>query len=73
MDNNSCFLLQAILSILGEAATPSMRSGGTNLERVNNKGTQKFPDHSGDEPLYKPVRKIEAIHQTSGENDVKAF
>ncbi|OXA39833.1 Benzaldehyde dehydrogenase (NAD(+)) [Folsomia candida] len=44
-----------------------MRSGADNLIRGISKGLQTFEQEMGDSPLYKPIRKIEAIHQTSGE------
>ncbi|CAG7720322.1 unnamed protein product [Allacma fusca] len=62
-------LYKVILGILGEKADENLRSGAIDLPRKPNSGKQIYDtdEDFADSPLYKPVAKLEALIQCSGE------
>ncbi|CAG7720323.1 unnamed protein product [Allacma fusca] len=69
-------LYKVILGILGDKADGNLRSGAIDLPRKQNSGKQIYDtdEEFADSALYKPVAKLEALIQCSGEaeyvNDV---
>ncbi|XP_046483350.1 xanthine dehydrogenase/oxidase isoform X2 [Neodiprion pinetum] len=68
---------QYVLSINPNNVDPRLRSGGMILERGLSTGKQDFDTDRNIWPLNKPLPKLEAIYQTSGEahyiNDIKTM
>ncbi|XP_021947093.1 xanthine dehydrogenase/oxidase [Folsomia candida] len=60
-------LYKTILSILGESAKASIKSGGQDLEHGPMSGKQTFESDQKEWPLYQPIPKLEAAVQASGE------
>ncbi|XP_018394483.1 PREDICTED: indole-3-acetaldehyde oxidase-like [Cyphomyrmex costatus] len=65
------------LSIRPEIVDPRLRSGGSLLERGLSSGTQDYDTNANIWPVNKPITKLDAIKQTSGEvqycNDLPSF
>lgn len=70
-------LYKAVLSILGEAVSPTLVSGGSLITRPLSSGTQAFEEKVDMLPVGKPIPKVEALPQVSGEalfmNDAPAL
>lgn len=66
-----------ILSIKPENVNPTLRTGGSILERGLSSGKQNYDTNKNLWPLNQPLPKMEAIYQTSGEahytNDFPPF
>ncbi|XP_018363392.1 PREDICTED: xanthine dehydrogenase/oxidase-like [Trachymyrmex cornetzi] len=66
-----------VLSIKPQIINPRLRSGGFLLERTLSSGTQDYDTNRDMWPVNKPIAKLEAIKQTSGEaqycNDLPPF
>ncbi|XP_018304049.1 xanthine dehydrogenase/oxidase-like [Mycetomoellerius zeteki] len=66
-----------VLSIKPEIVNTRLRSGGSLLERTLSSGTQDYDTNRDIWPVNKPITKLEAIKQTSGEaqycNDLPPF
>lgn len=63
-----CFLsLQFVLSLKPDDLDEKLRSGGTTLDRGLSTAEGVYETDKSLWPLTKPLPKIEAIHQTSGE------
>ncbi|CAG7835136.1 unnamed protein product [Allacma fusca] len=62
-------LYKVVLGILGEKADGNLHSGAEVLIREQNSGRQTYDtdEEFGMSPLYKPVAKLEALAQCSGE------
>ncbi|XP_025074447.1 xanthine dehydrogenase-like [Pogonomyrmex barbatus] len=56
-----------VLSIKPEDMNPRFRSGGSLLKRSLSSGTQNYDTDKTVWPVNKPISKLEAIQQTSGE------
>ncbi|XP_036145980.1 xanthine dehydrogenase isoform X2 [Monomorium pharaonis] len=57
-----------VLSLKPENVNPRLRSGGSLLERGLSSGTQDYDTDKNEWPVNKPVPKLDAIKQTSGES-----
>ncbi|KAG1676609.1 Xanthine dehydrogenase [Nymphon striatum] len=60
-------LYKFILGVIGKKASPEYQSGGLNLERPMSEGKRTFYTNQSEWPLTKPVPKLEALIQCSGE------
>jgi len=70
-------LYKVFLHILGPETSKTLQSGGENIEHYMTSGKQTYQSDRADWPLNKPVTKLEAVAQASGEaeyiNDLPAF
>lgn len=66
-----------MLSIRSEDVNSRLRSGGTILKRELSSAMQDWETDKNEWPINKPIPKLEAIHQTSGEaqffNDIPPY
>ncbi|XP_059486228.1 uncharacterized protein LOC132202921 isoform X2 [Neocloeon triangulifer] len=66
-----------VLGLDQSKVSPANKSGGENLVRPLSSGTQEFDTDASLHPLNKPIPKIEALAQTSGEaefvNDIHSI
>jgi len=60
-------LYKAILHVLGDKVPAHLRSGGEDIERPLNIGSQKYDTDKDLYPVSKPIPKLEAQAQTAGE------
>ena len=60
-------LFQFVLSVIGEKADPTLRSGGSVISRGVSKGTQNYNTDPSLYPLNQPLGKLEGKIQCSGE------
>ncbi|XP_039304251.1 xanthine dehydrogenase isoform X1 [Solenopsis invicta] len=58
---------KCVLSLKPENVNPRLRSGGSLLERGLSSGTQDYDTDKNMWPVNKPIPKLDAIKQTSGE------
>lgn len=59
--------LQFVLGMRSDSIDPRLRSGGALLERPLSSASQDYDTDRNVWPINKPVPKLEAIYQTSGE------
>ena len=61
------FTFQFALGVLNERISPRYLSGGQDLKRLLTRGQQTYDKDTGNSPLYKPIHKLEALSQVSGD------
>ena len=61
------FVFKFFLHVLGDDASPMVRSGAINLDRGLSHGQQSYDTDESLWPVSKPIEKVEAKWQTSGE------
>lgn len=55
-----------MLGVRGKTVNPKLMSGGDDVERGLNYGTQTYDTDKSKWPLYQPVPKLESFPQVSG-------